>query len=80
VNTLYENANRQEHQAQYAHVQAGRSYAQAQDVLDEGTISQMLLKIMANRDQMKNLNRIILERTTKLENDSKRRAIINRQN
>jgi hypothetical protein len=40
------------------HVQAGRSYAQAarsnngqaQDILDEGTISQMLLKIMAEPD------------------------------
>jgi hypothetical protein len=58
-NTLRENAKRQEHQAQCAHVQAGRSYAQAvrsnngqaQDVLDEGTISQMLLKVVAKLDQ-----------------------------
>jgi hypothetical protein len=87
-NTLCENAKRQEHQVQYAHVQAGRSYTQAvssineqaQDTLDDGTISQMLLKIMAKLDQQESLNRTILKRVTKLENESKRRAITNRQN
>jgi hypothetical protein len=67
-NTLCENAKRQERQAQYTHVQAGRSYAQAvssnneqaQDVLEESTISHMLLKIMAKLDQQESLNRTIL--------------------
>jgi 16S rRNA C1402 (ribose-2'-O) methylase RsmI len=57
-NTLHENAKRQEHQTQYTHVQAGRSYAQAtrsnseqaQNV-QECAISQMLLKIMAKLQQ-----------------------------
>jgi hypothetical protein len=78
-NTLCENAKGHEYQEQYAHVQAGRSYAQAVRsnneqaqgiLLDEGTISQMLLKIMAKLDQQESLNRMILERVTKLENES----------
>jgi hypothetical protein len=87
-NTLCENARRQEHQAQYAHVQAGKSCvqavrcnnAQAQDISEEGTISQMLLKIMAKLDQQESLNHTILERVTKVENESKWGAIPNRQN
>jgi hypothetical protein len=79
---LCENANIQEHQAQYTHSQAGRSYAQvvrsnseqAENILEESAISQMLLKIMAKLDQQENLNWIILE------NNSKRTAILNRQN
>jgi hypothetical protein len=55
---------------QYAHVQAGKSYAQAvrsndgqqQNVLEEGTISQ----IMGKLDQQESLKRIIPERVTKL--------------
>jgi hypothetical protein len=74
--------------AKRTHVQAGRSYAQAvrsnneqaQDILEESTFSQMLLKIMGKLDQQEGLNRTILERVTKLENDSKRRAISTRQN
>jgi hypothetical protein len=40
----------------------------------------MLLKIMAKLEQQESLNKTILERVTKLENDSKRRAIPDRQN
>jgi hypothetical protein len=58
---LCENAKGQEHQVQYTHVQAGRSYMQAvrsnheqaQNVLEESTIRQMLLKIMAKQTNMK---------------------------
>jgi hypothetical protein len=39
----------------------------------------MLLKIIAELDQQESLNQTILERVTKLENESKRRAIPNRR-
>jgi hypothetical protein len=69
------------------HVQAGRCHAQAvrrnneqaQNALQERTISQALLKIMVKLDQQESLNRTILDRVTKLEHDSKRRAIANSQ-
>jgi hypothetical protein len=85
---LCENAKREEWQAQYIHVQADRSSAQAvrsnngqaQNAIEEGSNSQLLLKIMAELDQQESLNRTILDRVTKLENDSKRRAIPCRQN
>jgi hypothetical protein len=70
------------------HVQAGRSNAQAarsnneeaQNIEEESTISHMLLKIMAKLEQQESLNKTIVERVTELENDSKRRAIPDRQN
>jgi hypothetical protein len=76
---LYENAKRQEQQAQYIHVQAGRSYAQAvrsnneqaQNALEESTISQMLMKITVKLDQQESLNRTILARVTKLEHEAR---------
>jgi hypothetical protein len=84
---MCENAKRQECQVQCTHKQERRSYTQAisnnaqeQDVSEEGTITQMLLKIMAKLDQQESLNHTILERVTKLENKSKRRAIPNIQN
>jgi hypothetical protein len=62
-------------------VQAARSNTeQTQNVLEENTNSQMLQKIMAKLEQQESLNRAILERVTRLENDSKRRAISDRQN
>jgi short subunit fatty acids transporter len=75
---LCENAKSQERQAGRSYAQAVSSNnEQAQDVLEESTFSQTLLKIMTKLDQQEGLNRAILERVTKLENDSKWRAISN---
>jgi hypothetical protein len=63
------------HRANYRGCIAARSNSEeAQNIQEESTISQMLLKIMAKLEQQESLNQTILE------NDSKRRAIPDRQN